>query len=181
MKTKRIRFLRVVAMCVFFLSVPNPVFAIDNQNGNSPWLLPDSSSTFRIIDVGLALDATPDWLQQFSEGIMIETPEKICYPFRLGQYNWVPQILQLENEKWIPIETDLQFIGGTEALPYACAETRTAGTFALFSYYHGPYEPIVASSPVTESPETEPEEPEPIICEPGYTLVGDHCQPIPHK
>jgi hypothetical protein len=44
-----------------------------------------------------AAKTAPAWLQQFSEGVVLSKAAKICYPFRSGQFHWVPQILELKG------------------------------------------------------------------------------------
>jgi hypothetical protein len=132
------------------------------------WLTPGSEANFTIINVDQAAQTAPNWLQKFSVGIVINGPEKICYPFREGEFHWTPLILQLAGEDWVALETTKEFLNGIEGIPYACSITGSGGTFALFGSYHGPRKP--KSVVPTE-----------LVCPIGQTLVGDHCQPVASK
>jgi hypothetical protein len=128
----------VLAFSAVMATSPQPALAV----GSDAWLTPgaDPALTVKIVNVDDAAKSAPNWLQQFSEGINISKPTQICYPFRLGRYHWVPQILQLTDGVWTKITTTQEYLSGSDGIPSACAAPSAAGTFALFAYYNGPIE-----------------------------------------
>jgi len=130
----------VLALSVSLAAAPQTANAV----GNETWVLPlaDSAIPFTTVNVDTAAKTAPIWLQQFSEGIQIEKSTKICYPFRYGQFHWVPQILRLTDGIWSTVNTTKEYLSGEEGTLYACAVPTSAGTFSLFAYYNGPVEVI---------------------------------------
>src|SRR5512133_3627955 len=87
------------------------------------WVFPlDPSSSFQAVNIELAAQNAPSWMQKFSDGITISKPTKICYTFRHGRFHWVPKILQLKNGKWSTLATTSEYLYGEEASLYACAK-----------------------------------------------------------
>ena len=129
---------------LFFFKAPQTVTAASEGT----WVVP-SGVDYTIIDVSTTALTAPSWLQLFSGGIQIDLPTKICYPFRQGNYYWIPEIRHLTDNLWVKVETTKEYLFGEESGLYACATPAFGGTFALFGYYHGP----VAQSPVGEDGE----------------------------
>ena len=163
--------LTLVAIGCFALLITRQVSASAGNSGEGSWFLPETNHAYSTINLDLESQSAPDWLQQLSGGIIINQAEKICYPFRGGQFHWVPQILQLRDGKWLKVATDKEYLAGAEGSLFACASTNSAGTFALFGYYDGPAEHF----------EVVPTEEPPLECPPGFTPVGNQCQPLPKK
>ncbi len=141
---KRLAFGLIALMLAFsfvLTSAPQSAQAV----GSDAWVLPlaDASTTFSTVNVDEAAKTAPAWLQQFSEGVVITKATKICYPFRSGQFSWVPQILELKDGLWSRVITTKEYLSGPEGSLFACATPSNAGTFALFAYYTGPIEPPI--------------------------------------
>jgi hypothetical protein len=137
----------LVFILVLSLLLINPqknVLAEAGDIGSGVWVLPGSTATFTNVNVDEAAKSVPSWLQQLSEGIQIKVSNKICYPFRGGQFHWVPQIMKLTDGVWTRIATTQEYLYTTEVVQYACAAAPTTGTYALFGYYNGPTEPTCA-------------------------------------
>jgi hypothetical protein len=122
----------MLLLSLLLIKAPQNVSALNEQS----WVV-QSGVESTTVDVTTAATTAPAWLQRFSDGIQIEMPAKICYPFRQGAYDWVPEILRLSGETWTQLETSKEYLFGKEAGLYACATPTYAGTFALFAYYHG--------------------------------------------
>jgi len=132
----------VLILGLVLVQAPRDASASTGNIGSGAWILPDSPANFTTTNVDLAAQSAPGWLQQFSEGITILSADKICYPFRNGQFFWVPQILQLQNGVWTKIATTKETLSQEDgAFIFACSEAPSAGTYALFGYYDGPIEP----------------------------------------
>lgn len=130
----------IFVISALFAYVPHEVLADAGDTGSGTWVLPGSTASFTTINVDKVAKSAPTWLQQLSEGVVITTPVKICYPFAGGKHYWVPQIMQLNAGKWSKVDTQTASLYGVEAEEYACATPKTAGTFALFGFYNGPVE-----------------------------------------
>jgi len=139
-KTAYCLFVFVITLAFLAVSVPGSVSASAGDIGSGVWVTPGSSLAFTTINVDKAAKSAPNWLQQLSEGIVITAPEKICYPFRDGQFHWQPKIMKLTNGVWTHLTTTKEHPFTDEAVEYACATTPAAGTYALFGYYDGPVE-----------------------------------------
>ena len=128
----------MLAFSFLLIKAPQSALAI----GSGIWVLPlaGSSTAFTSVNIDEAAKTAHPWLQQLSDGVQIDVPTEICYPFRGGQFHWVPQILELNNGTWSEVETTTEYLYGAEATQYACAVPVAAGTFALFGYYNGPVE-----------------------------------------
>lgn len=112
------------------------------------WVFPlGGDASYQVVDVSQAVQTAPAWLQQFSEGIKIDQPTKVCYTFRHGQFNWVPRFLQLSDGKWSAVATTKEYLYGEEGSLFACAQPTVAGTLVLFAYYSGPAEAPQVSAP----------------------------------
>jgi len=102
------------------------------------------------VDVTQSAQSAPGWLQLLSStGIKVTTPGKMCYPFRGGQYGWVPQIHQNKNGVWTRLATTAEWVPSAEGELMACANVSAAGTYALFGYYKAPQTKAVEPSKVT--------------------------------
>lgn len=135
----------VLAFSAVMATSPQPALAV----GSESWLTPGADSSLKVEAVNVdeaALTATA-WMQQFSKGIHISKPNKICYPFRQGNFHWVPQIYQLSGTIWRKVETTKETISGPEGTLMACATPFEAGTYAPFAYYNGPVEKKVVRTP----------------------------------
>ncbi|MHC1739927.1 MAG: hypothetical protein AB9897_02315 [Anaerolineaceae bacterium] len=130
----------VLALSLVLVKAPQNVLAV----GDGSWVVA-SPATFVKANVEAAVKTAPAWLQQLSDGINISAPAKICYPFRGGQFHWVPQVMQLKDGKWIKVDTTKEYLFGEEGGLYACAKPSVAGTFVLFGYYSGPAQAKVTS------------------------------------
>lgn len=146
MKQNLFAFLAIMlAFSAVMATSPQPALAV----GSESWLTPGADPSLKVETVNVdeaALTATA-WMQQFSEGIHISKPNKICYPFRQGNFHWVPQIFQLSGTIWSKVETTKETISGPEGALMACASPTEAGTYALFAYYTGPVEKKVVLPP----------------------------------
>lgn len=129
---------------LFFFKAPQTVTAASEGT----WVVP-SGADYTIVDIETAALTAPSWLQRFSGGIQIDLPTKICYPFRQGNYYWIPEIRHLTDNLWVKVETTKEYLFGEESGLYTCATPAFGGTFALFAYYHGP----VAQSPAVDDGE----------------------------
>jgi hypothetical protein len=126
----------LIAFSFSLAKAPGSVIA----TGSGTWLVIPATVTSSDVNVDAAALSAPSWLQQLSEGVATTAPAKICYPFRGGQFHWVPQIMQLTGNLWTSITTTKEYLFGEEAGLYACAAPVNSGTFALFGYYNGPVE-----------------------------------------
>ncbi len=148
---KLLYFLLVIALLVVLVSgqAPHKVFATGIGEGS--WFFPGASDSLKYSTINVEEDAVkaPTWVRLFSEGIKIDSPTKICYPFRYGQFHWVAKIMQVHDGRWVSIKTTTEYLFGNEAPLYACSEPITAGTFALFGYYNGPAEVQISVSSCT--------------------------------
>ncbi len=135
----------VLAFSAVLATSPQPALAV----GSDAWLTPgaDASVKVQAVNVDQAAATAPAWMQQFSEGIDISKPTKICYPFRQGNFKWVPQILHVTGTLWSKVETSKETLSGPEGTLMACATPVEAGTYALFAYYTGRVEKKVVLPP----------------------------------
>ena len=141
-KTAYCLFVFLLTLSFLAVSVPGSVSAAAGDIGSGAWVTPGSAAAFTTVNVDKAAKSAPDYLQQLSEGIVISAPAKICYPFRGGQFHWVPKIMQLSNGKWTSMTTGQEYLFTDEAVGYACTKASAAGTYALFGYYDGPAEVV---------------------------------------
>jgi hypothetical protein len=139
-KTVYCIFVFLLTISFLVVSVPGSVSAAAGDIGSGTWVTPGSTAAFTTVNVDKAAASAPDYLQQLSEGIVLSAPAKICYPFRGGQFHWVPRIMRLTNAKWTAMTTEKESIFTDEAVEYACTKAPAAGTYALFGYYDGPAE-----------------------------------------
>lgn len=130
---------------IFFVNVSD-ISAVLAEKYSGSWVLPDSSEPFDLVIIDEEVESAPNWLQRFSDGIKINTPNQICYNFRYGDYKWIPQIRLYKDNSWVKIPTTTSRIFGEERPLYACAEAPRAGIYALFGYYAGPREYYSAPS-----------------------------------
>jgi len=143
-------FVFLLTLSFLAVSVPGSVSAAAGDIGSGTWVTPGSAAAFTTVNVDKAAESAPDYLQQLSEGIMLSASAKICYPFRGGQFHWVPRIMRLTNAKWTAMTTEKESIFTDEAVEYACTKAPAAGTYALFGYYDGPAESDSAPAPLAK-------------------------------
>ncbi len=91
--------------------------------------------------IGTAVEVTsvgaPSYLQLITNGIKITAPALICHQFRGAGYNWIGEIRQLVDKTWVKVKTTTSLVPATgEGLYVACGQANSAGTYALFAYYH---------------------------------------------
>ncbi|MBA4385394.1 MAG: hypothetical protein C0410_11710 [Anaerolinea sp.] len=84
--------------------------------------------------VDLEKYAPPAWMQLVVNPVKVTTSEEVCHEFRGGQYNWIPEVKQLKNGKWIKVESTAKWTPDTEGKYMVCFEAE-AGTYALFAHY----------------------------------------------
>jgi hypothetical protein len=107
------------------------------KDSESAWII--KGGTGSEITVDFSANPGPEWDQVFSEGLKLDGPATICYPFRQASFHWVPEIRSLVNGKWSLLETSKEQLT-SEGQYFACAKAPAAGTYALFGYYNGPVE-----------------------------------------
>jgi len=125
----------VLGLTLAFVS--QPVKAATTTETTTTWYWVDEKITGTEFNVDLTLTPAPAWLQLNSTGLTISAPAKICVPFRYGQFNWVGEIHQLVDGKWVKLNTTNQWDASEEGTYEACAFAPSAGTYALFALYPG--------------------------------------------
>jgi hypothetical protein len=87
--------------------------------------------------VSVTKDGAPSYLELFTDGIQISGPALICHQFDAAGHDWVGEVRQLVDEKWVKIKTTTTLDSSSgEGVYMACAQAKKAGTYALFAYYH---------------------------------------------
>lgn len=136
MKKSLLRLTSISLVVILLLvALPTSVFAFNGQ-----W----NTGTATTIDY--KANPTPTWLQIFSDGVKTDAAATICYPFPKGLEEWVGNIYQLKDQKWIKLATTTKWMPNTEGTYTACANTTEAGTFVLMGYYHSK----VSATPVVD-------------------------------
>jgi hypothetical protein len=94
------------------------------------------------------------WLQLITNGLVIKAPARICHPFRGGQFGWSGSIYKLVGETWVKVPTTIGWEPSSEGKYVACAQTASAGTYALFGYWVKPVVVVEEPAPLPECTES---------------------------
>jgi hypothetical protein len=81
------------------------------------------------------VSAGPDGQKLISNGLQLEGPALICYPFRGAQFGWHGLIRVLDGTKWWPLATTIAWTPDEEGKLMACAQAPAAGTYALWAWW----------------------------------------------
>ena len=108
---KRFSFASLVIVVVLFFSLAFNSVAVQAY-------VPDSESggwtTGTEVEIDLAANPAPAWLQLFGKGVVISAPQKICHEFRIGQYDWIADIRQWVGGEWKKVPTTQGWVPSEE-------------------------------------------------------------------
>lgn len=86
------------------------------------------------IQLDMANNPGPEWLDLYSNGIKVTSSGEICHPFPAGVNNMVVEIRELKEGVWTRLRTTFKNIPPVDGIYMACAKAPEAGTYALFGY-----------------------------------------------
>jgi hypothetical protein len=130
MKKTRLAIVSVVIVIALMLAT-SPANALKLDTGRD-W------NTGSPVEIDLTAAPGPvDW-QLLGQGVVVDAPASLCYPFREGEFGWTGAIYQLVDGKWNKLPTTNGWIPDKEGEFMACAVAPAAGTYALFQYYTKP-------------------------------------------
>jgi hypothetical protein len=141
-KTISLAFVFVFIVSLFFVkdaaAIPLPPPPPPPPTPVDTSIAPGSWSTGTEFDVDLVKYPVPyDWMQLLTKGVTITEAGTICHKFRGGQFEWIGDIRQLVDGKWVKIPTTQGWLNGEEAPYMVCGTAPSAGTYALFGYFTG--------------------------------------------
>ena len=146
---KRVIFVFLVLVLVFGMFVVNtpntvgavqPTFTPTSIVNQSIAVQPLAPSTWTVgVETSVVIEEypVPNGLQFMANPVKVTTPEKVCHEFSGGQFNWIPEIKQFKNGKWVKVESTAGWTPNTEGKYMVCFEAE-AGKYALFGYYKSP-------------------------------------------
>lgn len=113
-------------LIIMLVALPTSVLAFNGQ-----W------NTGSTVTIDFNANPVPSWLQLFSDGVKITDAATICYPFKQGLEDWVADIYQLKDGKWVRLATTTKWMPDVEGTYSACADAPEAGTYVLLGYWFG--------------------------------------------
>jgi hypothetical protein len=86
------------------------------------------------IQLDLANNPKPEWLDLYSNGVKVTSSGEICHPFPASDKKMVVEIRELKDGVWTRLRTTFKTIPPVDGKYMACAKAPEAGTYALFGY-----------------------------------------------
>ena len=127
----------VMLLTVAFIAVPKPAAAFVPIPVTEPkvWEWYAEGVTGEEISQETITTKPREWYQLKSDGLKIDGPSGICYPFDEGRFGWTGEIFRLVEGAWVKLATTVGWVPTIEGHFLACAQAPAAGTYALFAYF----------------------------------------------